>query len=168
MKLKRVALATIEPTTPFNFDATFHKPDHFTTGDNFWQPGTRWQTWRQDNFCLGLKFEKAGTVNRPEIKLSVYSENKLGQKAIDDLMTEVSYRYNLDLDLAELYKQSSKDKILYQAIDNLRGMRPGHPSSLYEYLIIGVVLQNVIQLLKAEVHKRQGYTPAMCLFFCGL
>lgn len=32
--------------------------------------------------------------------------------------------------------------ILKAPIKNLYGMRPGHPSSLYEYLIIGVILQN--------------------------
>jgi len=43
MEIKQV---TIIPTVPFNFDATFYKPDHFTSGDNIWQPGVRWQTWR--------------------------------------------------------------------------------------------------------------------------
>ncbi|MBI3559335.1 hypothetical protein HY085_02970, partial [Candidatus Gottesmanbacteria bacterium] len=40
------------------------------------------------------------------------------------------------------YQEFSKDKILGSAIKNLYGMRPGHQDSLYEYLIIGVVLQN--------------------------
>ncbi len=45
MKLKKVASTEIVPAAPFDFDSTFHKPDHFTSGDNYWEPGTRWQTW---------------------------------------------------------------------------------------------------------------------------
>ena len=33
-------------------------------------------------------------------------------------------------------------KVFKPIIEKLYGMRPGHPSSLYEYLIIGIVLQN--------------------------
>ena len=34
------------PKPPFNFDATLHKPDHFPSSDNVWEPGVRWQTMR--------------------------------------------------------------------------------------------------------------------------
>ena len=29
------------PKAPFNFDATMHKPDHFPSSDNEWEPGIR-------------------------------------------------------------------------------------------------------------------------------
>jgi 3-methyladenine DNA glycosylase/8-oxoguanine DNA glycosylase len=58
------------------------------------------------------------------------------------LTDEVRYRYNLDLDLSGFYAKFYNDKLLGPAIKKMRGMRPGHPSSLYEYLIIGIVLQN--------------------------
>ena len=40
------------------------------------------------------------------------------------------------------YKAFKNDKVLAPIIKKWKGMRPGHPSSLYEYLIIGIVLQN--------------------------
>lgn len=130
------------PTVPFNFDATFFKPGHFTSGDNFWQPGTRWQTWREDGVCLGLKFQNAGTIEKPVVKLTIFSKKTLSGELIRQLISEVRFRYNLDLDLDEFYRLFEKNKVVGPAIKSLWGMRPGHPSSLYEYLIIGVVLQN--------------------------
>ncbi|KKR73799.1 MAG: 3-methyladenine DNA glycosylase/8-oxoguanine DNA glycosylase [Candidatus Woesebacteria bacterium GW2011_GWA2_40_7] len=96
MKLKLSEVVEIIPVSPFDFDSTFHKPDHFTSGDNLWQKGIKWQTW-----------------NWP-----------------------------------------SDAKALGPIINKFRGMRPGHPSSLYEYLLIGIVLQNTtvrrsVQMFKA-------------------
>lgn len=41
MKLRKLKTIELEPGAPFNFDPTFHKPDHFTSGDNYWEPGIR-------------------------------------------------------------------------------------------------------------------------------
>ena len=62
MKLKKVATLEIIPTSPFNFDATFHKPDHFTSGDNYWEKGVRWQTLLWKNKTLGLKFRVSAFI----------------------------------------------------------------------------------------------------------
>ena len=150
MKLKRVHTIEVVPTVPFDFDATFHKPDHFTTGDNYWEPGVRWQTWRWQNKPLGLKFTKD--------KIEIWSETKLTKDFVNSLVPEIRYRYNLDLDLTEFYRQFEKNDVLGQIIKKWKGMRPGHPSSLYEYLIIGVVLQNAtvrrsIQMFKILLEK---------------
>ncbi len=154
VKLKYLKLVKIKPTTPFDFDSTFHKPDHFTSGDNLWQPGIRWQTWNWRNTTLGLKFINRGTVKKPLIEVRVYAKNSLSKEFIDSLIAEVKYSYNLELDLADFYKQFKGDKYLGPVIKKWQGMRPGHPSSLYEYLIIGIVLQNAtvrrsVQMFKA-------------------
>lgn len=146
MKLKNKTSVKISSLLPFNFDATFHKPDHFTTGDNYWETGIRWQTWVWQGTPLGLKF----TPN----KVDIWSLEKPSKDFIDSLMAEIHYRYNLNLDLTDFYNQFGFDKVLGPIIEKWRGMRPGHPSSLYEYLIIGVVLQNAtirrsIQMFKA-------------------
>jgi len=91
---------------------------------------------------LGLKFADAGTPRSPKLKLGIYYTKPLGQKFIDSLVAEVRYRYNLDLDLSPFYRALQNDEVLGPIIERWRGMRPGHPSSLYEYLIIGIVLQN--------------------------
>lgn len=144
----------IIPTSPFDFDSTFHKPDHFTTGDNLWEKGIKRQTWNWQGKCLGIKFSNKSIDKKPKIIIDIYSDKKLDNKFIDTLTEEIKYRYNLDLDLTDFYKTFSKDKILKPIINKFNGMRPGHPSSLYEYLLIGIVLQNAtvrrsVQMFKA-------------------
>ncbi len=63
----------ITPPAPFNFDATLHKPDHFPTPDNAWEPGARWQTMRWQGRPLGLKFAAAGSVDAPRVRLSIWA-----------------------------------------------------------------------------------------------
>ena len=153
-KLKHKVNIEILPLPPFDFDSTFHKPDHFTSGDNYWEPGVRWQTWWWKGEPLGLKFLNKGTREKPKILVDIHSDKVLDNKFLDSLIGEIKYRYNLDLDLTNFYKTFEQDKNLGPIIKKWKGMRPGHPSSLYEYLLIGVVLQNAtvkrsVQMFKA-------------------
>lgn len=142
MKLKKITSVEVVPTAPFAFDATFHKPDHFTSGDNLWEPGIRWQTWAWEGVCFGLKFENAGTVDKPKMLVHVFANTDPGKKKVDSLIEEIKYRYNLDFDLSGFYERFADDVVLGPITKKSLGMRPGHPSSLYEYLIIGIMLQN--------------------------
>lgn len=140
LKNKQVVDLFVKP--PFNFDATMHKPDHFPAADNSWEPRVRWQTMRWQGMPLGLKFEDQGTVNHPRMSLSVWSQKELAHRFIDELVDEVDYRYKFDLDLSEFNRRFEGDPQLGPIIDRWRGMKPLNHSSLYEYLIIAIVLQN--------------------------
>jgi 3-methyladenine DNA glycosylase/8-oxoguanine DNA glycosylase len=144
----------LRPAAPFCFDASMHKPDHFFSGDNAWTPGIRWQTMRWQGVPLGLKLEERGTVEQPSIALSVWAERELESALLDSLLDEIVYRYNLDLDLSAFYACFACDPTLGPIIETWRGMRPMSPGSLYEYLIVVIVLQNAaigrsIQMLQA-------------------
>lgn len=130
------------PKAPFNFDATLYKPDHFTSADNTWEPGIRWQTMRWQNQSLGLKFENQGTVEQPKFSISIWSENTLGASLFRSFFNEITYRYNLQLDLTDFNRKFTSDTQLSPIISKWRGMRPMTCNSLYEYLIIAIVLQN--------------------------
>jgi hypothetical protein len=54
-KLACVKTVEVKPSAPFHFDSTMHKPDHFPSGDTYWETGQRWQTmlW-QDERLLGF------------------------------------------------------------------------------------------------------------------
>lgn len=132
----------LSPKAPFNFDATMYKPDHFPSTDNGWQPGIRWQTMLWDGKLLGLKFERDGTIGAPKIRLQVWSEERLTKDFIFTLTQEINYRYNIQRDLAEFNQLFKRDPHLGPIIEKWRGMRPMNYSSLYEYLIITIVLQN--------------------------
>ena len=145
---------TIYPTPPFHFDSTFYKPGHFPSKDNDWQSGVRWQTFFWKGKQIGTKFENKGTVKKPEIRLTIFSERPLSEDFVDSFIKEIKYRFNLDLNLGKFYKLFAEDEILGPIIKRLYGMRPGHPNSLYEYLIIGIVLQNAT--VKRSVNMLQA------------
>jgi len=154
IKLTKQATIVVKPTAPFNFDATFHKPDHFTSGDNYWEKEIKWQTWLWEDKTLGLKFINSGKLNKPKIAIEIYYTKKLPQQFLNSLTEEIKYRYNLKLDLSDFYTKFKNDPVLKPVFKRLHGMKPGHPSSLYEYLIIGIVLQNAtvkrsVQMFKA-------------------
>ncbi len=152
--LKLQKICRVKPTSPFAFDPTFHKPDHFTSGDNYWEPGVRWQTWNWRGKPLGIKFSNKRTISKPLVEIRIYAKEKLPGGFIAPLIEEIKYLYNFNLDLKEFYETFKKDAFLAPILKKWRGMRPGHPSSLYEYLIIGIVLQNAsvrrsVQMFKA-------------------
>ncbi len=152
-RLDKVHSAVLVPTAPFHFDATFFKPDHFTSGDNEWQPGVRWQTmcWRDRR--LGLTMSNAGTVDEPAVKVDVFCGEKLEDKSVESLGEELRFRFNLDLDLADFYARFAGNPVVGPVIERLRGMRPGHPNSLYEYIVIGIVLQNATVRRSVQMYQ---------------
>ena len=88
------------------------------------------------------------------MEIKIYARDKLTDDFVGSLIEEIKYRYNFNLDLSEFYNSFRKDEFLNPMLKKWRGMRPGHPSSLYEYLIIGIVLQNAsvrrsVQMFKA-------------------
>lgn len=140
LEVKRVI--ELVPKAPFAFDATMHKPDHFPSGDNEWRPGVRWHTmlWRERR--LGLKLENRGTVDAPKLKVSIWSEYELDQPFVEDLVREINFRYSLGADLNDFYRAFEDDPQLGPIISRWRGMRPISYVSLYEYLMISIMLQN--------------------------
>jgi 3-methyladenine DNA glycosylase/8-oxoguanine DNA glycosylase len=135
-------VAQIEPAAPFNFDATIHKPDHFPSADNLWQPGVRWQTMLWQNTPVGLKYENRGATDQPCILLSVWSEETLEPAFIGSLVAEISFRCYFNFDLTDFNTRFGSDPDLGPIIHQWWGMRPVNFGSLYEYLIVAIVLQN--------------------------
>lgn len=132
------------PTAPFHFDATLHKSDHFPSVDSAWGSGIRWQTMRWQGQSLGLKFEDQGTLDRPCIKLSIWAQQELDVNVLHNLLDEIIYRYNLRLDLTEFTQRFQEDAQLGPILKIWRGTRPMTANSLYEYLIIAIILQNTV------------------------
>lgn len=130
------------PKNPYNFDANFHKPSHFPSSDNIWEEGKYWITmiWKEQE--LGLKFENKGTINKPKIKLNIYSQKPLSKQFIESLIPEIRWRFNFDSDISYFCKKFKNDKVIGLIIEKWKGMKPIAANSLYETLMIYVVLQN--------------------------
>ncbi|MBU2592640.1 hypothetical protein KKD61_04235 [Patescibacteria group bacterium] len=142
LRLKNQAGLILIPIAPFSFDPSMHKPDHFPSQDTKWEQGIRWQTMLWQGKPLGLKFENIGTIGKPKIKLNVFSEDKLEKKYLEGLKEEINYRYDFNTDLTEFNQKFRDDKQLGPIIKKWPGMRIMSPQSLYEYLVIGIMLQN--------------------------
>jgi 3-methyladenine DNA glycosylase/8-oxoguanine DNA glycosylase len=154
--LRRQAAIELEPTQPFAFDATFHKPDHFPSHDNAWEPGVRWQTMRFQGRLLGLRIEDAA----PSVRVGIWAGTRLPDRLLGALAEELTWRANLRLDLADFEHLARRDPELSVVVERRRGMRPMHLGSLYEYLVIAIVLQNAtvrrsVQMLQA-LFERYG------------
>ncbi|KPJ55750.1 hypothetical protein AMJ49_06460 [Parcubacteria bacterium DG_74_2] len=128
----------LKPLAPYNFDATIHKPSHFPSSDNEWEKGKYWITMVWRGRYLGLKLENKGTITKPKIKLTVYSKTVLPEKYRKTLILEIEWRFNLKQDISEFDRKTKKNKLF----NRWRGMKPVAANSLYETLIIYIVLQN--------------------------
>lgn len=136
LTLKEKKSLILEPKVPYNFDANFHKPSHFPTSDNFWEKGKHWITMIWKGKKLGLKFENKGTINKPKIKINLYSEEKLSDEFVADLIPELRWRFNFDQDISNF-------NLNVKGIpEKWKGMKPMAANSLYETLSIYFVLQN--------------------------
>ena len=144
MELKLIKTVEIVPTCPFHFDSTFCKPAHFPSNDYMWEPGKRWQTMLWKGQKLGLIYGNAGTKLKPKVRVRIFSNKSLTKGFLESLKQEIIWKFNLDLDLADFYKNVSKDLLLSPIIKKFSGLRPMHYGSLYEYLIIDIMLQNTV------------------------
>ncbi len=142
IKLNKIYKLELVPTSPFHFDSTFYNPGHFPTSDCKWESGKRWQTFVWGGKKLGTLFEDLGTKSHPKVGVIVFSGQDLTSEFLESLKKEIIWRYNLDLDLVEFYSKVGSDRMLKPSIKRFYGLRTMSPGSLYEYLVIAIVLQN--------------------------
>lgn len=140
--LNRKKSIILKPKAPYNFNANFHKPSHFPSSDNIWEEDKHRTTMLWNGKSLGLKFENKGTVQKPEIKLTVYSQKALPWGYLDALLPEITWRFNFDQDISYFCRTFAKDTKIGAAIKKWEGMKPIAANSLYEALVIYLVLQN--------------------------
>lgn len=142
MILNKKKSLVLEPKAPYNFDANFHKPSHFPSSDNIWEKGKYWITMVWKGKKLGLKFENIGIIIKPKIKINIYSQQPLSKNFVETLIPEIRWRFNFDSDISGFYEKHEKNEIIGAIIKKWRGMKPIAANSLYETLIIYIVLQN--------------------------
>ncbi len=142
IQLNKKFSVLLKPTPPYNFNATIHKPSHFPSSDNVWGKDNYWITmfWKDD--FLGLKLENKGTTANPKIRLNIYSQRLIKPEIEKELIPEIEWRFNTKSDISEFSKKFKNDKVLGPLFKKWKGMKPVSTNSLYETLIIYIVLQN--------------------------
>jgi len=158
LKLDKKVSIEIRPKAPFNFDGTVYAFPHFPTPDFEWQKGICWQTMNFDGNFWGIKLENKGTINKPRVRVIICSKKKLPNEEIDNILGELNWRYGFDEDVSEFCEKFKNDKFLKPAMKNWNGMRMNCSNSLYELLIIAIVLQNAtvrrtVQMMNALLEK---------------
>jgi 3-methyladenine DNA glycosylase/8-oxoguanine DNA glycosylase len=138
----QVATRVVKPTAPFHFDGTVHKPSHFPSGNVAYEPGLYWQTLRFHNRCLGLRLKNLGTGGRPLVEVALFAPKLLPVSLVDAAVAEIAFRFDFYTPLAEFVSAFHDDPLLAPVLRRWGGMRMSCAESLYEYLVIAVVLQN--------------------------
>ena len=101
-----------------------------------------WQTLNFNGELLGLKMRDEGEIDKPQIKLGIYAKRRLSGDEAERIVNELTWRYGFDEDISEFFKEFESDKFLKPAFRRLRGARVNCANSLYELLVISIVLQN--------------------------
>jgi 3-methyladenine DNA glycosylase/8-oxoguanine DNA glycosylase len=151
-------MVQVKPKAPFNFDATMHKPSHFPAPVEDYVEGVYWQTMRFGGKALGLKMENKGTIDNPTIRLTFFSKVPLTKKETTEIVKEIRWRFDFDSDLSQFSARFENDNLLGPVLQKWRGMHVSCGNSLYELLIISIVLQNAtvrrtVQMIKALLDK---------------
>jgi len=139
MKTEQLGL---HPVPPFNFDCTVYVPHYFPTPDFAWQPGTMWQTLNLKGTTIGVKMANLGTIEKPKIQLTIYSKTNLSRENTRKVVEEFNWKYGLKEDISQFSIEFKDDKFLKPTFNRLLGMRNNCANSLYELLIISIMLQN--------------------------
>lgn len=106
----------------------------FGNPDSFGQPSF-------DRGIFGIKFDNLGTVNKPLVRLTLYSNVSLSKALKRKLITEIRFRFRFDEDIKPFYDRFHHDKILGSVIERMWGVRK-RLGSLYELIICSILLQN--------------------------
>jgi len=147
-------ITEVKPKAPFNFDATVHKPSHFPAPIEDYVEGVYWQTMQSGGKVLGMKMENKGTIENPAIRLTFFSEARLMKKETDTIVKEIQWRFDLDGDLSEFSDRFKHDNLLGPVLQKWQGMHVSCGNSLYELLVISILLQNAS--VRRTVHMMEA------------
>jgi len=144
MKLAYQHKLSLKPVAPFNFNATVHKPSHFPAPVEYYEQGRYLFSLRLRSQIIGVEMINRGSTEKPAIDLALYAKSSLKPADLSDIRQAVTGRFDLESDLSEFYNGFAKDKILAPISKKYRGARAASSGSLYEFLIITILLQNTV------------------------
>jgi 3-methyladenine DNA glycosylase/8-oxoguanine DNA glycosylase len=150
-----VTSGVLFPRPPFHFDGTFKKPSHLPSTLYIWTPGVFYQSIRIAERLIGLKLSASTRGGRQAILVEMFYHRPLGSDEAGAILQELRFRYALDEDLGPFRRLVYAQKFAPVAVfRRWMGMRASSPYSLYELLVVGLVLQNTqarrsVQMLAA-------------------
>jgi 3-methyladenine DNA glycosylase/8-oxoguanine DNA glycosylase len=142
VKLKKQTIIYICPTVPFNFQGTFFKPSHFSSKLVQYDKGKLYQGIRVGDKVFGLVISDSSEPKKPRIKIDVYAASSIQNEIKEEITSELIARYDLKSEISEFIKKFKSDDLLAGSIKRWKGMRPSTAYSLYDFLMVTIVLQN--------------------------
>ena len=86
-----------------------------------------------------------GSIEQPKVELAIFAKEKPSKTMVKEIAEEVRWRFDLDsIGVPEFVRHFQQDEYLGPAIQRRPGMRPKSGCSLYEFLVITVMLQNTV------------------------
>lgn len=150
----------IRPVPPFHFNGTFRKPSHFPNHNavDFWEPGSYWLAFRFEKNLYGVFIQDIGKCSAPCLQIALYARAKLTGKKLNKIRNEIEWRFELKKDWSTFYRSLRQDRRFAPVFRRWIGMRNMCQYSLYELLVVGLVLQNATirrsqQMLDALMEK---------------
>lgn len=146
--------ARVLPKVPFNFNATVYKPSHFPLPDSAWTADTFWYTINFRGKIYGVKMTNLSEIDHPNLGLTIFSDSKISQDQLGKLIKEIRWRFDMDFDISSFYGNIQLDDVLSPVLERWRGMRISCQHSLYELVVITIVLQNAT--IRRSVQMTEG------------
>jgi DNA-3-methyladenine glycosylase II len=128
---------------PYSFELTVHKPAGWwwSTPNEVFKDGVLWTTARFDSRLCGLRLNSTGTLGKPKVHCTVFSDKNLDAQEKENVSNTIKRALRVEEDLSEFYMMAQKDKILRQPAEDLYGMRTPAWPELFPVLILAVTLQ---------------------------
>lgn len=128
----------LKPRAPFDFMETVFKPSHYESEIVRYVDDTLYHSMRVDGKTYGVTLSELNDI----ILAKIFSVSEVEPETKKKIEEELCLRYDIYGDISGFIDQFKNDKSLSGAINRLGGMHPSCSYSLYEFLMITVMLQN--------------------------
>lgn len=128
---------------PFNFDLS---AKIFSNGDpqiQRYEDGVFRQLIVLDNKIFLISVESSGTVDDPELTVTLTPDNELEQLHITMVKELVTSMFNLDFKLQDFYDEIKLDPVLFKLIEILRGLNSPTTPTFFEALTTSIIDQQI-------------------------
>ena len=152
--LENKEVSILEPVPPYNLDATVFKPSHYTDTLKIYEKGKYWFSMRLNNKIYGIKMEDLGTIDKPKVRITIFSKSKPPKNEMAGIINELKFRFEFNRNISAFYKKFKNDRVLSPFLKRWYGMHGSCTQNLYGLLMIGIFLQNTV--VKRTVQMTRG------------
>lgn len=134
----------LRPVPPYNFSLTVRKPAGWPLLTPFetFEDGTLWTGMRLDSGeIFGLRLRSEGTVEKPKISCTVFSQQEVGVRKRRELSEVVAWFLGIKEDIRGFYALAEHDPLVKALAEDLYGMRVTRRPDIFPRLVLAVTLQ---------------------------